>query len=201
METADWIAYLSTLLVVVIAPGTSTMLVVAQTVQFGKRQALLTAAGDLTANAVQLIAVSVASAAILDRVVAHADTLKWGAAAYLVLTGFKLIASGSRSSHNPRVSSRSAYLTGFLVSISNPSAILFFALLLPLFIQEGSSALPQFAALGTVALIMDGLFLGAYIIASAAISKLLEHRRSIGSAHRVAGMLRIIAAFVLANLV
>lgn len=197
MDRAAWILYLSTLAVVLITPGTSVLLVVSQALHGGWRRALWTIAGDLAANGLQIAIVSVAARAVLEIVSVLAPFLEWGAITFLVVSGLRLVlcgAAGDRLSG----SRGTALSTGFVVSISNPAAILFFALLLPMFVHESSPVFPQFAALGAVALSLDGLVLLLYSAASLQAGRYVICGRSGSAAARVAGALRMAGAAVLA---
>ena len=195
MDSAAWLVYLWTLGTVLITPGTSVLLVVSQALHAGRPAVLWTVAGDLTANAVQIATVAVAASAVVETVALYGGWLKWCAVGFLAMTGLRLLA-GATLEVTP-VSRKSAFTYAFSVSMTNPAAILFFAMLLPLFVSESAPALPQFAALGIVALLLDGLVLCAYGGATIA----LGHRLGAagGFSTRCAGALRLGAAALLAT--
>ena len=79
----------------------------------------------------------------------------------------------------------------------NPAAILFFALVLPPFVNQLAPAIPQFAMLGGVALFLDGLVLVSYGATATLLGKRLERLGSSTAVIRIAGGLRLVGAIVL----
>lgn len=164
IETTAAFAALSFALIVV--PGPSVLFVVSRAVALGRRAALLTVAGNAAGVYVQVLAVAVGLGAVVERSIAVFTTIKLLGAGYLVWLGIQAIR------HRRRVSDvvvgagavsrrRSVLLDGFVVGVANPKAIVFFAAILPQFVDRGGApAAVQMAVLGVVfvavALVSDG---------------------------------------------
>ena len=162
-----WIAYVGVVLLFMIAPGPSHLLMISVGLRNGFRRSLATAAGDLSANAIQmtLAGFGLATALVASRY--GFVVVKWAGVAYLVWMGVRQLISSSRGtaavagSDEPR-SSAKLWLMGFLTSAANPKAVVFFAALFPQFIDPAQALPPQLAVLGGTYLVVDGLFLSAY---------------------------------------
>lgn len=140
----------------IVIPGPSVMFVVSRAVALGRRAALLTVVGNAAGVYVQVVLVAVGLGAIVERSVAVFTTIKLVGAGYLVWLGIQAIrhrkrmtsALGTTDALRPQ---RSMLFDGFVVGIANPKAIVFFAAILPQFVdQHGAAAGLQMAFLGIV---------------------------------------------------
>ncbi|MEP3345371.1 MAG: LysE family transporter [Litoreibacter sp.] len=166
MSFEIWLTYLATVLAFMITPGPSHLLMLSNSLTHGFRPSLATAAGDLTANAFQMLAAGLGLAALLVASHNALTVVKWAGVAYLVWMGIRMWrnAGHTNSAANAARSASLAMLwsQGFLTSAANPKAVVFFAALFPQFIDPNMSFVPQFLALSITYLIVDGLFLSSY---------------------------------------
>ncbi len=166
MTFETWTLYLATVLALMSTPGPSQLLMLSNSGTHGFRRALATAAGDLTANALQMLAAGLGLAAVLAASATALGIVKWAGCAYLVWLGARMILrardDAPQAAGGPRVPLSSLWWQGFLTSAANPKAVVFFAALFPQFIVADSSFWPQFLILSVSYLVMDGLFLSAY---------------------------------------
>lgn len=65
MSIEIWLTYLATVFAFMITPGPSHLLMLSNSMTHGVKRSLATAAGDLTANALQMAAAGLGLAAIL----------------------------------------------------------------------------------------------------------------------------------------
>lgn len=167
MPSLDSIAAFAALsFVLIIVPGPSVLFVISRAVALGRRAALLTVVGNAMGVYVQVILVAFGLGAVVSRSVAAFTTVKLLGAGYLVWLGVKAIrdrrllanALDATDSLQP---AKAVLLDGLVVGITNPKAIVFFAAILPQFVEpnEGSTV-AQMAMLGVVfvaiALVSDG---------------------------------------------
>lgn len=89
------------------------------------------------------------------------------------------------------------YAEGFLMSASNPKAIVFFAALFPLFINETSLFWPQVLILGVTFLIMDGTSLLIYTRFASKLKVYLENQEKMHLQNRIIGTLLICSGIML----
>ena len=162
-----WTLYVATVLALMSTPGPSQLLMLSNSGSHGFRRALFTAAGDLTANALQMLAAGLGLAAILAASGTALTVIKWAGVAYLIWLGIRMIRSAKPDDpklkgNRQEVSLRSLWSQGFVTSAANPKAVVFFAALFPQFISSDIAFWPQFLILSATYIVMDGLFLSAY---------------------------------------
>ena len=202
MTKETWLLYVTTTLVFMSTPGPSHLLMLSTSMSNGFRRSLATAAGDLTANAIQILLAGFGLAAVVTASKHGLAILKWAGIAYLVWIGLRQFVNSfrNRGGHYrlPPASLGMLWLRGFVTSGSNPKAVVFFAALFPQFLDPAYALGPQIAILGATFIVIDFAFLGFYgKSASWLATKLEGHRRA--WVDRVAGM-GIVAAAVLLGL-
>lgn len=200
MPLDTYLLYLATVGVFFASPpGPSQILMISNSLRHGVRPSLMTAAGDLSANALQMTAAAFGLAAV---VVASQDALglvKWAGVAYLLWIGVRTL-RGGRGSADPRGRAaprrRDLYRQGFLTSAANPKAVVFFAALFPQFIDPAVAIWPQLLILGATYIAVDGTLLVLWGgVASRALGFLRARSRLLD---RISGSLMILAAGLLA---
>ncbi len=194
-----WLAYSTTLVIYMSTPGPSHLLMLSNSLGNGFRRALATAAGDLSANIVQMI---VAAVGLTSLIYTSRDIfiyIKWAGVAYLVVVGVTLFRREMDSHLKSGSGGRSAsalYWQGFMTSASNPKAIIFFAALFPQFVNPQAPAVEQFFILGLTFLAVDGAFLVSYGGFASWIAARFE--QYVGHhMNRISGVLLIFAAILL----
>jgi threonine/homoserine/homoserine lactone efflux protein len=166
----------------------------------GFRRSLATAAGDLSANAIQILLAGLGLAAVITGSQYGFAVIKWAGVGYLVWIGAKQIIASfrGRDSAQSRAEAtlRQLWLRGFVTSAANPKAVVFFAALFPQFLNPEHSLLPQVALLGVTYIAIDGCFLAAYGKGASWIAARLARRYS-AWIDRVAGAGLVTAAILL----
>ena len=163
MSMEVWVVYVVTVLVFMSTPGPSHLLMLSNSLSNGFRKSTATAAGDLSANFLQMVLASLGLAAIVSTSQYTFSLIKWAGVAYLSYLGLKLIFAESTNSHASSQRSIAAlYWQGFITSAANPKAVIFFAALFPQFLSQEEPLLLQFFILSVTYLIVDGLFLCLY---------------------------------------
>lgn len=178
MTLQIWLTYVATVLVLMSTPGPSQLLMLSNSANHGFSRSLATAAGDLCANTLQMLASALGLAVILAASSHGMLIIKWLGVAYLMWLGIKMLLGASpanskltSTSSTQSVSIKTLWLQGFITSAANPKAVVFFAALFPQFIQSGSDFAAQFLILSATYLLIDGLFLSAYGKAASWIAK------------------------------
>ncbi len=166
MTIETWFMYVATVLVFMSTPGPSHLLMLSVSMSNGFHRSLATAAGDLTANAVQIVLAGFGLAAVITSSQYGLGIVKWTGVAYLVWIGARQIVISFRQNSvadaEPPASARLLWFRGFITSASNPKAVVFFAALFPQFLSSQHALAPQIAILGTTYLVIDGCFLASY---------------------------------------
>jgi threonine/homoserine/homoserine lactone efflux protein len=195
-----WTLYVTTVLLLMSTPGPSQLLMLSNSATHGFSRSLSTAAGDLSANALQMLAAGLGLAAILTTSATALAVVKWAGVLYLLWLGLRMVGkAGTRAAapeSAPAASLRTLWLQGFITSAANPKAVVFFAALFPQFIQGDAPFWPQFMILSLTYIVMDGLFLSVYGFGASWLAK-----RITGPAKawidRIGGGFMILAAMLL----
>lgn len=146
-------------LVFVAVPGPSVLFTISRALTLGRRPALLTVVGNAAGVYVHVIAVALGIGAIVERSLTAFTILKLVGAAYLVYLGVQAVLhrrAVASLQDVPAVPARSRRVLtdGFVVGVSNPKSIVFFAAVLPQFADPAGGPVPvQLLVLGLVAIL------------------------------------------------
>ena len=166
MTVEVWLLYIGTILLFMSTPGPSHLLMISVSMSNGFKRSLATAAGDLSANAIQIMLAGFGLAAIVMSSRYGFAVIKWLGVAYLAWIGVKTILASFKGQGNTEVAAkaslRNLWLRGFITSAANPKAVVFFAALFPQFIDPQKPVLAQILILGSTYIVVDGLFLACY---------------------------------------
>ncbi len=182
-------------------PDTSQLLIISNSVRHGLRRSVFTIAGDLTANAVQMTGAAFGLAAIIATSASAFVWIKWIGVAYLIWIGLQLILSREKVGEveaNSSGQSFRLFRQGFVTSMANPFAVVFFGALFPQFIDPAQAVLPQLLILGATYIVVDGVLLLLWGWAGVRAATVLK-RFSFGLVNKVCGSLMIAAAALLAS--
>ncbi|MCP1200110.1 LysE family translocator [Notoacmeibacter sp. MSK16QG-6] len=162
MSMELWIVYLIASLGLSLTPGPNGLLALTSGARFGFRPSVFTVLGGAL-GFFCLIAVSLAGIGALLLASTTAFTVaKWAGAAYLAYLGIRLwrapaINIDPNENDFPRsgVKTSKLFMEGFMVSVSNPKAIIFFAAFLPQFMVPGVSYSVQLLVLGGTFVVVE----------------------------------------------
>lgn len=182
-------------------PDTSQLLIISNSIRYGLRKSVFTIAGDLSANCLQMTGAAFGLAAIIATSASAFIWIKWLGVAYLVWIGLQLILS---KEHKTDVQANASgqrfrlFKQGFVTSMANPFAVVFFGALFPQFIDPASPVLPQLFILGLTYIVVDGTILLLWGWAGIRAATALN-RFSFGLVNKICGGLMIAAAALLAG--
>ena len=164
MDLHTWLVYLAAAIGLSLTPGPNGLLALSHGMRFGLGRATWTALGGV-AGFMVLVAASLAGLGALLATSEQAFLVaKWLGAAYLIYLGIRTwrappprvdvgvvdnAATQAGADAGPACASpRRCFIEGFLVAVSNPKALIFFAAFLPQFMVPGLSFTTQFLVLG-----------------------------------------------------
>lgn len=200
MTIETWLLYVGTVLVFMSTPGPSHLLMLSVSMSNGFRRSLATAAGDLSANAIQILLAGLGLATVVVASRTGFTVVKWAGVLYLVWIGLRQIIASFRHGGDAPVASaislKQLWLRGFVTSAANPKAVVFFAALFPQFLNPQQSLAPQIAILGVSYILIDACFLAAYGKAASWIAARLEQRHK-AWIERASGTGMVLAAVLL----
>jgi len=132
--------------------------------------------------------------------------IKWAGAAYLVCLGINALLSKPDDQASPEIargtsrSFRRLFVDGLLLQLSNPKAIVFFAALLPQFIDPKGDLVTQVVILGITSVVIESVVLVCYSLAAGRATAVARQPRYARWTNRVSGILLIGAGTGLAGL-
>jgi homoserine/homoserine lactone efflux protein len=178
MSLEVYLAYVITCAVMVVVPGPTVALVVANSLTHGTRAGLLNVAGTQLALALMLGVLVVGLASIIATMGWWFDWLRLAGAVYLVWLGWRLLrTSGELGAPGRTPAPRGGYfLQGFLVMLSNPKVLLFFGAFIPQFVDARGDQVAQVALLGISAMAIAMVSDGAYAVLTGRAGALLARR-------------------------
>ena len=142
--------------VLIIVPGPNVLFVVSRSLMLGRLAGVGTAAGGQIGVYLQVVAVAFGVGALVERPVAVFTVIKLAGAAYLVYLGVQAIRhrrslrAALAVTAQPRSFGR-ILRDGIVVGVSNPKVIVFFAAVLPQFVNRSAGHVPvQMLLLGSV---------------------------------------------------
>jgi threonine/homoserine/homoserine lactone efflux protein len=201
MDLTLWISFVGTVLILTLTPGPSVLLATANSMKYGANKTIGTILGDLSANLLQIILASAGLASIVISSGELFQMIKWFGVAYLIYIGISKIVSNPQLNLTKGAIKNKSFLNlyseGFLMSAANPKAIVFFAALFPLFINENLLFLPQILILSITFLILDGMSLIIYTRFATKLKAYLENKEKVHLQNKIVGTLLILSGLML----
>ncbi|MEE9364386.1 MAG: LysE family translocator [Cellulophaga sp.] len=201
MDLTLIISFIGTVLILVWTPGPSVLLATANSMKYGAKKTTGTILGDLSANLLQIILASAGLASIVISSGELFQMIKWFGVTYLIFIGVKKIITIPKIELNKSGLKNkkffNLYAEGFLMSAANPKAIVFFAALFPLFINETLPFIPQVIILGITFLILDGISLLTYAHFATKLKGYLENKEKVHLQNKIVGSLLILSGLML----
>jgi len=159
--------YIVAAMVIILAPGPSVLFVIARAIAWGRATAVFTVAGNVSGAFSLSVFVALGLGPVLERSELAYIAVQWGGGLYLMYLGIEAI--WKRSVHAADMANqgdippsiRRSVRDGFWVGALNPKGVVFFAAVLPQFIdRERGSITAQLIFLGAVfavlAFVSDG---------------------------------------------
>ena len=166
MSLSLYLTYIAACVAVVIVPGPSVTVIVANSLAHGTRAGLTSVAGT-QAGLLVLMAVLVAGlSALMAQAGVLFDIVRIAGALYLVWLGVKMWRSNGQLGQAAVANDRSFFMQSFWVTASNPKVLVFFGAFIPQFIDPAGDPVLQTCVLAVtfmaVATILDSCYaLGA----------------------------------------
>jgi threonine/homoserine/homoserine lactone efflux protein len=147
ISSAQLLGFTVASLVLIVVPGPGVLFVVGRALSYGRRTAIMTAAGHAAGNYVVAACVSVGLGALLQRSAAAFTVVKVTGALYLVFLGVQAVRH--RRSLAEAMSPRAAGGTGgralrdgVIVGVTNPKSFILFGAILPQFVSRAAGHVP-----------------------------------------------------------
>ncbi|SDJ60476.1 Threonine/homoserine/homoserine lactone efflux protein [Streptomyces indicus] len=154
------LAFAAMSLLVIVIPGPSVLFVIGRALAHGRRTAMATVLGNVVGSYLLVVAVALGVGTLVERSVAVFVTVKLAGAAYLMYLGvqayrhrkdMKASAIRAAAGKGERRGDLRTVADGVIVGVTNPKGIVFFAAVLPQFVDHSAGGLPgQMLILGLV---------------------------------------------------
>jgi len=156
---------------IVIVPGPTVTLIIANSLRVGTRAGLMNVAGTQVGLALMLVILAFGFSAIIESMSVVFDVIRVLGAAYLIWLGWKLLRAQGEvlAPSNSQIPTRhlmAYFWQGFLVIWSNPKALFLFGAFIPQFVDRTQPAVPQVAVLGFTFMAVGFFFDGGYAVAA-----------------------------------
>jgi threonine/homoserine/homoserine lactone efflux protein len=203
MTPAVFLTLTATVAVAALTPGPAVTAIVARAIADGPRPALAINAGVVTGDLLFFALAAAGMAAAANSLGDLFVVLKWLGAAYLVWQGVALwraqpsVAVPGATGHEHHFWRN--YGAGLLLMFGHVQAMLFYAALLPGFVNLGSLTLPDLGLVGLMLAVVIGGINTAYALLAARARGFFANERAQRAILRVAGTLMFVAAALVAS--
>jgi len=183
-----YLAYLLACIVIIIVPGPTVTLIIANSLSHGVRAGLLNVAGTQIGIAFMIALVGFGLASVIEALGWWWEVVRLAGAAYLIWLGIKLFRSTgglgeARRSPAPR---GGFFLQGFLVAVSNPKTLVFFGAFLPQFIDPTGNYFQQLLIMGVTAIVVAAISDGLYAVLIGGAGRRISQAK-VGLLSRISG--------------
>ena len=167
MLPLDYILFLQIIIFLFITPGTPRIVIISYSMNYGVKNCVWTALGDITANLFQATLVIFVIGTFLSDNPNFLNFFKWIGVFYLIYLAYDIYKSSPKDVNSKKISAKSIFSffkDGFLVAGTSPKAWLFFPLIFPQFIDFNSNYIVQFFILITTYIVLDFISLIGYAV-------------------------------------
>ncbi len=173
-------AFVFASLVLAVTPGPGVIYLVTRTLSRGRKAGLASIGGIALGDLGNAVAASMGLAAVLSASATAFVAVKLAGAGYLIFLGIKALSAPRTAPVAPPIKLLRPFRDGFWVALLNPKTALFFAALVPQFIDPHRPYLAQSLIFGgvfvAIAMCTDTL----YVLAAAALAPAISSRSSYG---------------------
>ena len=201
MLPLDFILFLQIIIFLFITPGTPRIVIISYSMNYGVKNCIWTAFGDITANLIQATLVIFVIGTFLSDNPNFLNFFKWLGVIYLIYLAYDVYKTSPKDINSKIISTKSIFSffrDGFLVAGTSPKAWLFFPLIFPQFIDFNGNYVIQFIILITTYIVLDFLSLIAYaMLAQKLITWIKANPKTINTIS--ASVLILIALIIIAT--
>jgi threonine/homoserine/homoserine lactone efflux protein len=203
MEFYTWIYFLLTVMLLAATPGPNVFLCISTSIQDGFKLSIYSAIGGFTATSIIFTLSFVGLGAIILNSEFYFNLIKYTGAIYLIYLGYKALSSKQKnfdfkSNTIQGNSIKKSFITGFIVGISNPKAIVFFAALFPQFINTKEPLLLQFIILYSTFLVFELFWLILYAYFASKSSKWFKEEGRANVFNKTIGSIFVLMGSIIA---
>ena len=167
MLPLEFFLFLQIILFLFITPGTPRIVIISNSINYGVKNCIWTALGDITANIIQATLVIFFIGSFFSDYPIFLIILKWAGIMYLCYLAYDLYNSSLNKLNSKSIIKRSIlsfFNDGFIIAGTSPKAWMFFPFIFPQFIDFNSTYIIQFIILIFTYMTLDFLSLIGYAL-------------------------------------
>jgi homoserine/homoserine lactone efflux protein len=204
MEPSTWITYFAATIVLSLSPGPGVFSSISSGMHHGFRLGVWNGIGMQFANLFIAIGVSLGLGALLLASETLFTIVKWLGVIYLLYLGIATwrapVKTFEEDKTDTGTTAREIFMHGFFVNATNPKGIIFFAAILPQFVDVTRPQLSQYAIFAGTTFAVDVVVMAGYTALAARVLKLMREPSRIRVVNRTIGGAFIAAGVALASL-
>lgn len=178
MLTTAYLSFVLACTAIIIVPGPTVTIIIANSLRHGARAGLLNVLGTRAGMLVWLLIAIFGLSAIIHSLGWWYDTLRFAGAAYLIWLGLKLVRAKGAILVPDAPPPRGGFVAqGFFVILSNPKVLIVFGALIPQFADPGQEFTRQVIFLGCTFLALATFFDSMYAFAAGSLRNALSDSR------------------------
>ncbi|MBM2714333.1 LysE family translocator [Mesorhizobium caraganae] len=191
MSLELYAAYVLACIVIILVPGPTVTLIIANGIRHGARAGLANVAGTQAGLAVMIAIVGIGLNTLISGMGHWFEWVRLIGAAYLIWMGVQMFrAKGTLNADGTARKPRGGFfLQGLAMALSNPKTLVFFGAFFPQFIAPQGNYTLQIVVMGLTAMIFAAVSDSTYALAASRAGRLL-------SASRIKLMSRISGSFL-----
>jgi len=203
MDTTVWLTYLLATVILSVTPGPGAFSSISSGLHHGFRLGLWNGVGMQVANMAYVAVVALGLGALLLASETLFTVVKWLGVVYLIYLGVVTWRTPPKAFEEDRddhaKSAREIFARGFLVNITNPKGIIFFAAIFPQFVDIARPQLVQYLILGATTFVTDLAIMMAYTALAAKVFRAMSEPAHLRWVNRGLGSLFVAAGVALAG--
>ena len=167
MLPLEYILFLQIIIFMFITPGTPRVVIISYSMNYGVKNCIWVALGDVSANIIQATLVIFVIGSFFSDNPLFLNTFKWIGIIYITYLAYDIYNSRPKDINSKEITQKSFfsfYKDGFLVAGTSPKAWMFFPFIFPQFIDFSTNYIAQFLILITTYVVLDFLSLIGYAI-------------------------------------
>ena len=199
MDLTVWLTYFIATIVLSVSPGPGVFSSISSGLNHGFRVGIWNAVGMQLASLILVAVVALGLGAILVASETLFSIVKWLGVAYLVYLGIVTWRAQPRAfeqqGDDRAATAWDLFVRGFLVNITNPKGIIFFAAIFPQFVDVARPQLVQYAILGATTFAVDLVVMAGYTALAVKVLRVMREpahlrwvNRGLGGAFVAAGV-------------
>ena len=203
MELSVWITYFIATIILCVSPGPGVFSSISAGLHHGFRLGLWNGVGMQAASLLVVIVVAFGLGAVLLASETLFTAVKWAGVAYLIYLGIVTWRAPARGFEEDlddhETTPRGVFMRGFWVNVTNPKGIIFFAAVLPQFIDVTRPQGPQYAIFAATTFAVDLVVMMIYTALAARVLRVMRDPVKLRWVNRTLGAAFIAAGVALAS--